>query len=100
MAIRIDIESSWETDDGEGRRVEVSVAERSHPGEDPLEDSYWFAGGDLERLKHFIGDLIDEKAELFLGRELRECARCRRVFHWRADPELTCNDCQNESSSI
>ena len=94
MAIRIHIESSWDTDDGDGRRVEVSVAERSHPGEDILEDSYWFAGGDLERLKRFVCDFIDEKAELFLGRDTQECSRCHRVFHRQSGTQSYCNDCQ------
>ena len=94
MAIEIRIESSWQTDDGEGRRIEVSTAEREHPGEDPSEDSRWFAGGDLEALKRYLGELVDQKAARFLGRDSRECSHCSRVV--RTDSrklEFHCADC-------
>lgn len=80
MAIDVRVESSWDTDDGEGRSIEVSVSERTHPWEDPEETSTWFAGGDLEALKRFLCRLVDEKSPRFLGRERRECRRCRRVL--------------------
>ena len=79
MAIEIRIESSWQTDDGEGRTIEVSTLERDHPGEDPAEDSRWFAGGDLDALKRYLTELVDRKASRFLGRENRECTRCSRI---------------------
>lgn len=96
MAIEIRVESSWETDDGEGRKVEVLVSERNNPWDDPREDFRWFAGGDLERLKRYLCRLIDERAESFLGRDARECARCRRLV--RTDsraPDFCCTGCSS-----
>jgi hypothetical protein len=98
MAIEIRIESSWETDDGEGRRIEVSTSERGHPGEDPSEDSQWFAGGDLAKLKRYLTDLVDRKAERFLGRDRRECTRCSRVVSTDSPkPRFLCEDCAPSS---
>jgi hypothetical protein len=79
MAIEIRIESTWDTDDGEGRRIEVTVAERARPSEDPLEDTRHFASGDVERLKGYLCDLIDRKRSCFMAPESRECPRCGRV---------------------
>ena len=100
MAIEIRIESSWHTDDGEGHSIEVSTSERSHPGEDPSEDSRWFAGGDLGELKRYLTELVDRKAECFLGRDRRECAGCSRVVITDSpDPRFLCVDCVPSRSS-
>lgn len=100
MAIEIRIESSWQSDDGEGRSIEVSTSERSHPGEDPSEDSHWFAGGDLAELKRYLTELVDRKAEYFLGRDRRECDRCSRVIRTdSAAPGFLCGDCSPSPSS-
>ena len=61
MAIEIRIESSWQTDDGEGHSIEVSTSERSHPGEDPSEDSRWFAGGDVGELKRHLNEWAEDR---------------------------------------
>jgi hypothetical protein len=95
MAIEIHIESSWDTDDGEGRKIEVSITERVHPGDDPVEDSYWFAGGNLEQLKVFIGQLIDDKTERFMGREVRECICCHRILS-KGSTTKYCENCLSE----
>jgi hypothetical protein len=79
MAIEIRIESAWDTDDGEGRRVEVSTAERERPSEDVLEASRYFATGDVDALKRYVCDLLDRKASLFAGPRRRECGRCGKV---------------------
>jgi ribosomal protein S27AE len=79
MAIEIRIESTWDTDDGEGRRVEVSVSERERPSEDALEGSRYFASGDLEALKRYILEILDRKSALFVGPRRRECASCGSV---------------------
>ena len=100
MAIEIRIESSWQTDDGEGRSVEVSTSERAHPGEDPSEDSKWFAGGDLGELKRYLTELLDRKAECFLGRDRRECAHCSRVIRTDStDARFVCQNCTPSSPS-
>lgn len=94
MAIEIRIESSWQTDDGEGRTIEVVTVSRDRPGEDPAEDSRWFAGGDLEALKRYLDELVDRQAGHFLGRESRECAVCGRVVTTDStEPEFRCPDC-------
>ena len=94
MAIEIRIESSWQTDDGEGRTIEVTTSERTSPGEDPSEDSRWFAGGDLSELKRYLAELVDHKAERFLGRDRRECARCSRVVSTKSpEPKFVCESC-------
>lgn len=93
MAIEIRIESSWETDDGEGRTIEVATVERDRPGDDPIEDSRWFAGGDLEALKRYLADLVDRKADRFLGRDRWECPECSRVVTTSATSELVCPIC-------
>ncbi len=94
MAIEIRIESSWQTDDGEGRSIEVLTSERGHPGEDPSEDSKWFAGGDLADLKRYLTELVDRKAECFRGRDRRECAGCSRVVNTDSpNPRFLCEDC-------
>jgi hypothetical protein len=94
MAIEIRIESSWNTDDGDGRAIEVTSRERDRPGDDPVEDSRWFAGGDLEALKRYLAELIDRKADRFLGRDRRECTVCSRVMPTdRTGPEFRCPDC-------
>jgi len=94
MSIEIHVESSWETDDGEGRKVEVLVSERRNPWDDPREDSRWFAGGDLASLKRYLCRLIDERAESFLGRESRECTHCRRLVPTDSrEPEFYCAGC-------
>jgi ribosomal protein S27AE len=79
MAIEIRIESTWDTDDGEGRRIEVTVAERGRPSDDPLEGTRYFASGDLEALKRFLAEIIDRKAARFMGPRRRECSRCGAV---------------------
>ena len=79
MAIEIRIESTWDTDDGEGRRVEVSVAERERPSEDPLEGSRYFASGDVAALKRYLCELVDRKSSLFVGPRRRECGKCSKV---------------------
>jgi hypothetical protein len=95
MAIEIRIESAWDTDDGEGRRVEVSVAERESPSEDVLEGSRYFASGDVDALKRYLCDLIDRKAALFAGPPRRECVRCGRVVDTEdPGPEFACRECE------
>jgi ribosomal protein S27AE len=95
MAIEIRIESTWDTDDGEGRRVEVSVAERQRPSEDPLEGSLYFASGDVAALKQHLCDLLDRKASLFVGPRRRECPSCGKVVDTENDaPRFLCADCQ------
>jgi hypothetical protein len=95
MAIEIRIESTWDTDDGEGRRVEVTVSERRHPADDPLEHSRYFASGDVSRLKDYLARLIDEKKDLFLDPRLRECVRCERVTATEErGAEFVCDRCR------
>jgi hypothetical protein len=79
VAIEIRILSGWDSDDGAGRRIEVTVSERGEPWEDPSENSRWFAGGDLARLKEHLRQLIDEKAARFMGQGSRECLVCSEV---------------------
>ena len=96
MPIQIQIESSWDSDDGEGRTIEVTVSERTAPWEDPSEDSRWFAGGDLERLKSYLCRLVDRKAERFSGRDRRECRKCGRVVHTNdRTAEFHCRSCHS-----
>lgn len=64
--LQIRIESGWDTDDGEGRTVEVTVVERRLPSEDPLESTRYFAADDVESLKRYLSGLIDEKSHLFV----------------------------------
>ena len=96
MAIEIRVESYWDTDDGEGRAIEVTVCERRHPTEDPIEDTQYFAGGDLEALKRHLASLIEGKSKSFHGRHLRECSRCGRVRpseSTEAKTSFLCSDC-------
>jgi hypothetical protein len=95
MAIEIRIESTWDTDDGEGRLVEVSVAERERPSEDPLEASRYFASGDVEALKRYLSELLDRKSSLFVGPRRRECASCGKVVDTEDDdPRFLCAECK------
>jgi hypothetical protein len=95
MAIEIRIESAWDTDDGEGRRVEVSVAERERPSEDLLEGIRYFASGDVEALKRYLCELIDQKSSLFEGPRRRECAKCGRVVDTEdAGHQFACGECR------
>jgi hypothetical protein len=95
MAIEIRIESTWDTDDGEGRLVEVSVAERERPSEDPLEGSRYFASGDVEALKQYLCDLLDRKASLFVGPRRRECGGCGKVVETEdAGSPFVCGQCE------
>jgi hypothetical protein len=95
MAIEIRIESTWDTDDGEGRRVEVSVAERQRPSEDPLEGSRYFASGDVEALKRYLCELVDRKSSLFVGPRRRECGSCGKVVDTKDDASpFLCGDCE------
>lgn len=64
--IAIHIESGWDTGDGEGRTVEVTVVERRLPSEDPLESTRFFSPDDVEGLKRYVAELIDEKSALFV----------------------------------
>ena len=94
MAIEIRIESSWDTDDGEGRRVEVTVLERSHPAEDPIEDTRYFASGDVEAIKTYLAALIDRKSRAFVDPDRRECTRCHRIVETTTrSPAFVCQDC-------
>jgi hypothetical protein len=94
MAIEIRIESTWDTDDGEGRLVEVSFAERRTPSEDPLEGSRYFASGDVVALKAYLCDLLDRKATSFVGPRRRECTGCARVLETEdTAPRFLCRDC-------
>lgn len=94
MAIEIRIESSWDTDDGEGRRVEVTVLERRHPAEDPVEDTRYFASGDVDALKTYLARLIDRKSSSFVDTDRRECTRCHRVVQTTSDSsEFLCPAC-------
>jgi hypothetical protein len=96
MAIEIRIESSWDVDDGEGRRVEVTVAERRRPEEDPLEHSRYFASGDVEKLGRYLCRLLEEKRSLFLDPDRRECDRCGKVASTaERGPEFVCSDCRS-----
>ncbi|HSF18883.1 MAG TPA: hypothetical protein VLK65_25385 [Vicinamibacteria bacterium] len=95
MAIEIRLESSWDTDDGEGRTVEVSVTARRHPSEDPAEDSRYFASGDVEAIKRHLCELVDRRHGDFAGERQRECARCGRVSPTEArGPEFVCPSCE------
>jgi hypothetical protein len=95
MAIEIRIESTWDTDDGEGRRVEVTVSERLHPADDPLEDSRYFASGDVEKLKLYLAELIERKRTLFLDPDLRECVRCGKVRSTKErGTDFVCDRCR------
>ena len=94
MAIEIRIESTWDTDDGEGRLVEVSVAERRRPSEDPLESSRYFASGDLDALKRYVCELLDGKSSFFVGPRRRECTGCGRVLETEdATSRFVCREC-------
>jgi hypothetical protein len=94
MAIEIRIESTWDTDDGEGRRVEVSVSERERPSEDPLEGSRYFASGDVESLKRYLCELLDRKSALFAGPRRRECETCGTVVETRDyGAKFVCGEC-------
>jgi hypothetical protein len=94
MAIEIRVESNWDTDDGEGRRVEVTVLERKHPSEDPTEDTRYFASGDLEALKTYLSTLIDRKSDSFVEPDRRECIRCHRVVASTSRaPAFVCPEC-------
>jgi hypothetical protein len=96
MAIEIRIESSWDTDDGDGRRVEVTVSERRDPAEDPLEDTRYFATGDLERVKQYVSHLIDRKSASFMAPMCRECVRCGRVVATNErSPTFRCESCHD-----
>ena len=66
MPIEIRVESSWDTDDGDGRTIEVTVTTRRHPSEDPTEDTRYFAAAESDELKQYLCDLIDEKAAFFV----------------------------------
>ena len=95
MAIEIRIESAWDTDDGEGRRVEVSVAERERPSEDPLEGSRYFASGDVDALKQYLCELVDRKSSLFVGPRRRECGGCGKVVDTEDDAiGFVCAECR------
>ena len=95
MAIEIRIESAWDTDDGEGRRVEVSVAERERPSEDPLEGSRYFASGEVDALKRYLCELLDRKSSLFAGPRRRECGGCGNVVDSEDDaPGFVCAECR------
>jgi hypothetical protein len=95
MAIEIRVESTWDTDDGEGRRVEVSVQERERPSEDPLEASRYFASGDVEELKKYLSELVDRKCSLFAGPRRRECGRCGKVVDTDKSGSLfVCDPCR------
>jgi hypothetical protein len=94
MAIEIRIESTWDIDDGEGRRVEVSVSERERPSEDPLEGSRYFASGDVEALKRYVCEILDRKSALFVGPRRRECASCGAVVETDdAGEKFVCVEC-------
>jgi ribosomal protein S27AE len=95
MAIEIRIESTWDTDDGEGRRVEVSVSERECPSEDLLEGSRYFASGDIEALKRYLCELLDRKSALFVGPRRRECERCGSVVETEHEGAgFVCGECE------
>jgi len=64
--VAIHIESGWDTDDGEGRTVEVTVVERRLPSDDPLESTRYFSADDVDALKRYVLRLIDEKSSLFV----------------------------------
>ena len=64
--VAIHIESGWDTDDGEGRTVEVTVVERRLPSDDPLESTRYFSADDVDALKRHVLRLIDEKSSLFV----------------------------------
>ena len=78
--IEIRIESDWDTDDGEGRAIEVRVITRRAPDDDPSEDSRYFAAHDLEPLKDYLSRLIDRHSGDFEGRDRSECVRCNKVM--------------------
>jgi hypothetical protein len=95
MAIEIRIESSWDIDDGEGRRVEVTVAGRERPEDDLLEHSRYFASGDVDKLSRYLSRLLEEKRSLFLDSDHRECERCGKVRSTDVrGTEFVCPDCQ------
>lgn len=95
MAIEIRIESTWDTDDGEGRSVEVSVSERERPSEDPLEGSRYFASGDVDALKSYLCEVLDRKSSLFLGPRRRECVRCGKVVETKdTGASFVCGACE------
>jgi hypothetical protein len=95
MAIEIRIESTFDTDDGEGRRIEVSVSERERPSEDLLEGSRYFATGDVEALKRYLCEILDRKSSLFVGPRRRECGRCGSVVETEdTGSEFVCDGCR------
>ena len=96
MAIEIRIESSWDTDDGEGRRVEITVLQRNHPSEDPIEDTRYFASGDVEAIKNYLATLIDRKSRAFVDPDSRECTHCHRIVVETQvrSPAFVCEDCR------
>lgn len=96
MAIEIRIESNWDTDDGEGRRVEVSVVERTRPSDDPVEDSRFFATGDIEALKRYVSELLDRRQRAFTPPRMRECLRCHRPRPTEETGDrFVCSDCRS-----
>jgi hypothetical protein len=73
----------------------VTVSERRHPAEDPLEHSRYFASGDVASLKEYLSRIIEEKKDLFLDRHLRECVRCETVTSTEErGGEFVCDRCR------
>lgn len=92
--IEIRIESSWDTDDGEGRSIELRVTTRSTPHDDPTEDSRYFTANDLGAVKDYLAGLIDRHQDAFAGRERGECQGCHGVFiATELSPERLCRRC-------
>ena len=96
MSVEIRLESSWDTDDGEGRRVEITVCEHRHPSEDPREDSRFFASGDLQKIKRHLCELVDRHAAYFPDPDRRDCDGCGRLSATPSREEsYLCPECSN-----
>ncbi len=97
MPVEIRVECSWDTDDDEGRTVEVTTRVRHHPSEDPEEDTRHFAAGDLEQVKRYLCELVDRYRDAFVRPDRRECSQCGRVVATSSKKEpFTCEECESK----
>lgn len=97
MPVEIRVECSWDTDDEEGRTVEVTTHVRHHPSEDPEEDTRYFAAGDLEQVKLHLCELVDRYRSAFVHPDRRECNHCGRVIATSNKHEpFVCEECTSK----
>ncbi len=95
MSLEVSILAHPDSDDGDGRVVEVRSLAQRFGDEDPIEDSRQFAAGEPDAILAFVAQLLERRKDALPLASHRECRRCGAARDAAGDGRspFVCVDC-------